>query len=99
DGKVLLGMRVPVIVASPWTRAGSSPRVRSELFDHTSILKLIEWRWNLPHLTPRDAPSSSVANLAAALDFAHPNPAIPPLPTLIAPVFDVCLPAPVQDQW
>jgi phospholipase C len=99
SGNVLLGMRVPVVVASPWTRAGSQPRVSSLLFDHTSILKLIEWRWNLPNLTPRDAPGSNITNLAQALDFAHPNPTVPPLPLLVAPVFDVCLPAPVQDQW
>jgi phospholipase C len=73
--------------------------VRSDLFDHTSILKLIEWRWKLPNLTARDAPTSNITNLAAALDFAHPNPSVPALPTLITPVFNTCLPAPVQDQW
>ncbi|HSS01229.1 MAG TPA: alkaline phosphatase family protein [Kofleriaceae bacterium] len=103
NGNVLLGVRVPVIVASPWTRAGSQPRIDSALYDHTSILKLIEWRWNLPNLTARDAPGSNITNLAHALDFAHPNPIVPQLPLLVAPVFDVCLPAPVpvpvQDQW
>ena len=64
NGKVLLGMRVPVVVASPWSRSqNGSPRIASNLYDHTSILKLIEWRWNLPHLTSRDAPGSSVGNL------------------------------------
>jgi len=99
NGNVLLGVRVPVVVASPWTRAGASPRVRSDLFDHTSILKLIEWRWNLPPLTARDAPTSNVTNLAAALDLAHPDRTVPALPTLVTPVFNTCLPAPVQDQW
>lgn len=85
NGEVLLGMRVPVVVASPWSRAGAAPRVNSELFDHTSILKLIEWRWNLPNLTARDAPSSNITNLVHALDLAHPNPIVPSLPTLLTP--------------
>jgi phospholipase C len=101
SGNVLLGMRVPAVVASPWTRAGDQPRISSALYDHTSILKLIEWRWNLPNLTPRDAPGSNITNLAAALDFAHPDPAVPPLPLLATPVLNACisaLPA-VDDQW
>jgi phospholipase C len=99
-GNVLLGMRVPVVIASPWTRAGAQPRIRSELYDHTSILKLIEWRWRLPNLTPRDAPGSNITNLATALDFSHRNLAVPPLPVLLAPLFETCLPDPtLQDQW
>lgn len=102
-GNVLLGMRVPAVVASPWTRAGGQPRIHSALYEHTSILKLIEWRWHLPHLTPRDAPSSNIANLAQALDFAHPDPAVPPLPLLFTPIFARCAPGPAvpaeEDQW
>jgi phospholipase C len=37
------------------------------VFDHTSILKLIEWRWGLDPLTARDA-SEDISNLALALD-------------------------------
>jgi len=100
SGNVLLGMRVPVVIASPWTRSGANPRIRSELYDHTSILKLIEWRWGLPHLTPRDAPESNITNLVTALDFDHPNPFVPALPLLLTPIIDICLPIPaVQDQW
>lgn len=98
DGNVLLGMRVPTVIASPWTRAGASPRICSELFDHTSILKLIEWRWGLPHLTPRDAPESNITNLVHALDLAHPDPRVPALPLLLTPVLETCLPV-LQDQW
>lgn len=63
----LLGFRLPVLLISPW-----SPRkkVSSIQFDHTSILNLIEWRWNLAPLTVRDA---SANNLALALDFQHAN--------------------------
>ena len=80
DGKALLGFRIPAVIASPWTRGDAvSPRVNSTVFDHTSILKLIEWRWGLPPLTARDA-STDVGNLAAALDFSSPNAEVPALP-------------------
>ena len=80
NGKTLLGMRLPVVVASPWTAGNpASPTVNSLVFDHTSVLKLIEWRWGLPPLTPRDA-STDVNNLAYALDFNNPQTAVPSLP-------------------
>lgn len=91
NGKTLLGPRVPTVVASPFTRGNpASPRVVDAVFDHTSALKLIEWRWGLPPLTPRDA-SSDVGNLAAALDFSSPITAVPPLPKPSAPLPVPCL--------
>ena len=38
-GPIGLGFRVPLIVASPWTRGGN---VCSEVYDHTSTLKFLE---------------------------------------------------------
>jgi phospholipase C len=80
DGKALLGLRVPVVVVSPFSKgAPQIPTVCREVFDHTSILKLIEWRWGLEPLTARDA-SQDIGNLAAALDLSmNPVPA-PELP-------------------
>lgn len=65
DGR--LGFRVPALVISPW-----SPRstVNSTQFDHTSVLNMIEWRWNLPPLSIRDQTAN---NLARVLDFSSPN--------------------------
>ena len=55
-GRVLLGFRVPTVVVSPFTRnATGTPQVSHTVFDHTSVLKLIEWRWGVPPLTARDA--------------------------------------------
>jgi phospholipase C len=100
DGNVLLGMRVPVIVASPWTRARNKARIQSQLFDHTSILKLIEWRFGLPALTARDALDSNVENLAHALDFRNVDPRVPRLPTPVPPLLTLCPPALAEDnQW
>ena len=38
-GPIGLGFRVPLIVASPWSRGGY---VNSQVFDHTSILQFLE---------------------------------------------------------
>jgi len=65
DGR--LGFRVPSIVISPYAPRGV---VSHTQFDHTSVLRFIEWRWNLPPLTVRDATAN---NLALALDFGKPN--------------------------
>lgn len=68
DGKALLGFRVPTVIVSPFSVGNPRhPRVNSLVFDHTSILKLIEWRWGLDPLTARDA-SDDINNLALALD-------------------------------
>jgi phospholipase C len=80
DGQVLLGFRVPTVIASPFTRSSDgSPNVSSMVFDHTSILKLIEWRWKLAPLTARDA-SDQIGNPAAIMNFDSPDSSIPALP-------------------
>jgi phospholipase C len=63
----LRGFRVPTVVISPFARRG---HVGHNTYDHTSILKMIEWRFGLPSLTPRDA---NARNLAEALDLSNPN--------------------------
>jgi len=83
DGRALLGFRVPTVIVSPFsTGSPSFPRVNSTVFDHTSVLKLIEWRWNLRPLTARDA-SAEVGNLASVLDFARPRTELPALPVAV----------------
>lgn len=39
DGPIGLGFRVPLVVASPWSRGGY---VNSQVFDHTSIVQFLE---------------------------------------------------------
>ena len=90
NGNALLGCRVPVVVASPFTRGNpATPRIDSNLYDHTSVLKLIEWRYNLPPLTARDA-SDEIANLALDLNFSNPNNSVPALPVVPPPVPTPC---------
>ncbi|WP_433593597.1 alkaline phosphatase family protein [Nocardia sp. CA-145437] len=68
----LRGFRVPCLVISPRARRG---HVAHQVYDHTSVLKAIEWRWGLQPLTPRDA---AARNIAEVLDFTGaPNPDAP----------------------
>ena len=97
NGKSLLGCRVPVIVASPFSVGDPNiPRINSLLYDHTSVLKLIEWRHGIKTLTARDQ-ASAIHNLAYALDFSNPNYSVPSLPQITAPLPSPCGSAGIQD--
>ena len=90
NGQVLLGCRVPTFVVSPFTMGNAAtPRIDSNLYDHTSVLKFIEWRFNLPTLTPRDA-STQIANLALSLNFNATYAAPPVLPNIGTPWPNPC---------
>jgi phospholipase C len=80
------GFRVPALVISPW-----SPRntVAHGLYDHTSILKMIEWRWSLRPLTVRD---SQANNLAEVLDFSQRNLNAPTFAVPAGPFGGACAP-------
>ncbi len=60
------GFRTPCLLVSPRARRH---HVEHRSYDHASVLRMIEWRWGLSPLTPRDA---AARNLAEALDFASP---------------------------
>ena len=72
------GFRVPAVIVSPYAR---KKYVSHVVHDHTSILKLIETKWNLPALTFRDA---NADNLLDSLDFTG-KPAFLEPPALPAP--------------
>ncbi|MDF3301796.1 alkaline phosphatase family protein [Streptomyces tropicalis] len=91
----LRGFRTPCLVISPRARRGY---VAHGVYDHTSVLKAMEWRWNLPALTPRDAAAN---NIVEVLDFSDaPNPDAPQWS--VPPVVGTpCSPAvaPDYEQW
>jgi phospholipase C len=60
------GFRVPAVVVSPYARPDY---VCHDVLDHTSVLKLVEQKWNLPPLTARDA---AAASPLSALDLTAP---------------------------
>ncbi|MFC7613302.1 phospholipase domain-containing protein [Actinokineospora soli] len=77
-----LGVRVPMLVVSPWSRGG---KVCSEVFDHTSVVRFLE-RWSgiaEPNISPWRR--AVCGDLTSALDTASANveyPALtPPVPT------------------
>jgi phospholipase C len=87
DGKALLGCRCPCIVASPWTTGDpSNPAVNHTVFDHTSVLKMIESVFGVQPLAARET-SSDVGNLLSAINLANPPMTAPilPFPKPVAP--------------
>jgi phospholipase C len=94
----LRGFRVPALVISPRAQRGV---VAHNTYDHTSVLKAIQWRWGLGSLTPRDA---AARNIAEVLDFTTPAQTGAP-PQFIVPPFAAaaCAPSPVsgpeESEW
>jgi phospholipase C len=74
------GFRVPLVVVSPYVKPGF---VSHRVYDHTSILRFIETRFELPALTARDANADPMLDL---FDFSNPSLAEPP--TLPEPTID-----------
>ena len=89
---------MPTIVASPFTKGNprgpriyGTPNRQKVPFDHTSVLKLIEWRHDLLPLTARDG-SQDIANLLDVFDFRRPDASVPSLPLPPPPPPNPCGP-------
>jgi phospholipase C len=70
-----LGIRVPMIIISPWTRGGW---VNSQLFDHTSLIRFLEARFGAGRPDLRESNITPwrravVGDLTSAFDFKTPN--------------------------
>ncbi|MDQ6613746.1 MAG: hypothetical protein M3083_03065 [Actinomycetota bacterium] len=72
------GFRVPAVVVSPYGRPNYVSHIQR---DHTSVLKLIERKWNLPPMTERDAAADDLLDM---VDF-DADPAFAVLPLLPPP--------------
>jgi phospholipase C len=68
------GFRVPAVVVSPWAKRH---HVSHEVYDHSSILKFIETKFNIPALTARDANADPMLEM---FDFNNPDFYRPTLP-------------------
>jgi phospholipase C len=92
----IYGFRVPAVVVSPYARKDYVSHV---VHDHTSILKLLETKFNLPALTDRDGAADNLLDcldLASAPAFLTP----PSLPAPLNPSIDAVLctaPGPVPN--
>jgi len=80
------GFRVPAMVISPFAPQG---QVAHGLYDHTSVLKMIEWRYGLQPLTVRD---STANNLAEILDFKAKRVVAPSFNVPAGPFGSLCSP-------
>jgi hypothetical protein len=93
----LRGFRVPCLVIAPWARRGF---VATDENDHTSILKMIELRWNLQPLTVRD---DAAHNLTEVLDFSQQQLSAPIYPVPFGPFGTPCpssgLMVQQEDEW
>lgn len=80
----LRGFRIPTILISPFVKRGF---ITSKVYDHGSVLKLIETRWGLDPLTVRDAEAN---NLADEIDLSIPVTAAPPIDVPMGPFAVPC---------
>jgi phospholipase C len=81
-----LGMRVPMLVVSPWSKGGW---VNSQVFDHTSLIRFIEARFadEYPDLIETNITPwrrAVVGDLTTAFDFRTPNASRTRLPSTVA---------------
>jgi phospholipase C len=65
-----LGIRIPAIVVSPWSRGGF---VCSEVFDHTSTLQFLEKRFGVAEPNISEWRRTVCGDLTSAFDFKSPN--------------------------
>jgi phospholipase C len=74
-----LGVRVPLLVVSPWSTGGW---VCSEAFDHTSLIRFIEERFSVdePNITPWRR--AVCGDLTSAFDFESASDRVPSLPSV-----------------
>ncbi|HUY86598.1 MAG TPA: alkaline phosphatase family protein [Acidimicrobiales bacterium] len=93
SGPIGLGFRVPMLVISPFSRGGL---VCSDVFDHTSLLRLIETRFGVevPNLSAWRR--SITGDLTSAFNFASPPdnvfPSLPTTSLTSSNVLNECLP-------
>src|SRR5262249_39537981 len=76
-----LGVRVPMIVISPWTKGGW---VNSQVFDHTSLIRFVERRFGVMEPNITQWRRTVTGDLTSAFDFDSPNDAIVSLPSTAA---------------
>jgi phospholipase C len=77
-GPIGLGIRVPAIVISPWSKGGF---VCSEVFDHTSLIQFIEQRFGVREPNITKWRRAVTGDLTSAFNFASPNADLVPLPS------------------
>lgn len=78
-----LGIRIPLLIASPWSKPGY---VSHQVTDNTSVLRLLQVRFGLPAMTHRDANAWPLLDF---FDFSQRSFATPPQLDAPKPMADV----------
>jgi phospholipase C len=73
-----LGVRVPMIIISPWTRGG---RVCSQVFDHTSIIRFLETWTGVQEPNISAWRRQTCGDLTSAFNFTNPDFSLPSFPS------------------
>jgi phospholipase C len=73
-----LGVRVPMIVISPWSKGGW---VNSQVFDHTSLIRFLERRFGVLEPNITQWRRTVTGDLTSAFNFESPNDAVVALPS------------------
>jgi len=77
-GPIGLGFRVPLLVVSPFSQGGY---VNSEVFDHTSQIRLLEERFGIHCSNISAWRRQTVGDLTSTLNLKGPDTSVPPLPS------------------
>jgi phospholipase C len=85
SGPYGFGMRVPMIVISPWSKGGW---VNSEVFDHTSLIRFIEARFGHQYSGLKEENITKwrravAGDLTSAFDFRRPHNKVVSLPSTV----------------
>jgi phospholipase C len=89
DGFTRYGFRVPSIVVSPYSK---TDYVSHMVYDHTSVLAFLEHKFNLPHLTKRDANANNMFDFLDLTAIAKSKPNFPEFPSMPKPGDFTCTP-------
>ncbi len=83
-----LGIRVPMLVISPYAKKHA---VAHHTYDHTSILRFIEARFVMPALTNRDANAEAPWEMFDFSKADNLSPGQPPMPTIDQAKLNTCI--------
>jgi len=78
SGPIGLGVRVPFLAISPWSKGGF---VNSQVFDHTSVIQFIEKRFGVHESNISPWRRAVAGDLTSVFNFATPNAAPVHLPS------------------
>ena len=70
NGPIGLGVRVPFLAISPWSKGGY---VNSQVFDHTSVIQFIEKRFGVQEANISPWRRAVAGDLTSVFNFANPN--------------------------